>query len=403
MAVVRRFLAKLVLGAAAFGSPVLAKPPAPPPPAPAKPPVDVRVSVLQTGPDEKWELKIENASSTPARVGIDMRFLWFEVTKPGQAKPKVCRLPADMVPADVPSHNERELAGGDSTVRKFDPRFYCFSAAKQEILVPSAQVTPHYGFPHKTKARWAKGKRVEEKVDDAPYIAEPIDAEGIGPRKELIGNPVILDPRYAAWSGTPGEEPNPDGEDEPDEPELRMLRGSDAKTEMNVTAVVRVRNPTRQKLLIFLRRELLTFQVLTPQGVVPCEAEPDERNPDRRAFRSVAPGGSVTLVSRLVELCERGTFAEPALYLVKAELRVPADGGEFGLDAFTGTLKTPVPATVRVRKPVEIVRNMPSRAGATGGVMPPPPGAPPQMQNPGMQIPAPAPAPPPPPPPPPAQ
>jgi hypothetical protein len=400
MAVVRRFLAKVVLGAAALGSPALAKPPAhptppAPAPAPAKPPIDLRVSITESGPDEKWVLKVQNTSGAPARVGDDMRFLWFEVTKAGQAKPKVCKLPADMVPAAVPSHHERELAAGDTIVHQFDPRFYCFSAAKQEILVPSAQVTPHYGFPPKTKARWVKGKRVEEKLDEAPYIAAPVDAQGLGPRKELIGDPVVLDPRYAAWAGTPGEDPSTD-EDEPDQPELAMLRGSDAKTEMNVTAVVRVRNPTHQKLVIFLRRELITFQVLTPQGQVSCDAEPDERNPDRRAFRSVPPGGSVKLTSRLVELCERGTFAEPALYLVKAEFRAPSDGGEYGLDAFTGTLKTPVPATVRVRKPIEIVRNVPARAAGAPNA-PPPPGAPPQMAIP------PAPVPPPPAPPPPAQ
>lgn len=401
MASLRRFLVELVLGALVFGAPVAAKPnkSPEPPKEPPKPPVEVRVRLTEAGPDEKWELKIENASSTPTRVGDDLRFLWFEVTKPGQAKPKACKLPADMVPAGVPHRHERELAAGEVIIRKFDPRFYCFSPDKQEILVPGAQVTPRYGFPHKTKVRWLKGKKVEEKVDEAPYIAEPVDAEGIGPRKEIVGDPVILDQRYAAWAGTPGEDTNPD-EAEPNEPELAMLRGSDAKTEMNVTAVVRLRNPTRHKLVIFLRRELLTFHVMTPHGVVACDAEPDERNPDRRAFRTVPPGGSVKVTSRLVELCDRGTFAEPAIYLVKAELQAPADGGEYGLDAFTGTLKTPVPATVRVRKPIEIVRNVPTRAGAAGA--PPQPGAPPQMQAPGMpQMPVPAPVPPPPPPPPP--
>jgi hypothetical protein len=395
MGKVGSLLATVVLAATTLAPPCLAKAPVAPP-KPPKPPLDLRVKLSETGPHDKWELRIENATSTPARVVDDLRYLWLEVKKPGQTKAKLCKLPAEMVPDGISDSRQRDLPAGGVIVRHFDPRFYCFSPDKQETLVPSAQVTPHYGFARKTKTLWRKGKKVEEFLPDVPpFVGDAVDAEGIGPVKELIGDPVILDPRYAEWAGTPGEHPDPDeDDDEPDDPTVQMVRGSDARTEMNVTAVTRVRNPMNHKLVIFLRRELITFEVMNPQGrVVRCEAEPDERNPDRRAFRTIRPGGSVSVTSRLVELCERGTFAEPGLYLVNAEFEAPADGGEFGLAAYTGTLRTPVPATVRVRKAIEIVANQPLRTGQPGAPQPGMP-QPPPLQQPVQQA-----VPPPPPPP----
>ncbi len=235
--------------------------------------------------------------------------------------------------------------------------------------MPSAQVTPHYGWPSKTKTLWKKGHRVEEKLPDAPpFIAEPLDSQALAPVKSVGGNPVVLDARYAVWSSDTTEAEK----DEGDEPTLEMARGSDAKSELQVMATVRVRNPGRSKLVVFVRRELITFEVMTPRGSVSCVAEPDKRNPDRRAFVTLNPHGSITLPSRLVELCPRGTFTVAGLYLVQARFDASADGSDLGLSAFTGSLHTSRPVPVRVRRSLQIIPN--HTVGPSGG-----PGGPPMM------------------------
>jgi hypothetical protein len=388
-----RLCVTAVVAACLAPSPSFAKSP-PPPSEPALPAAELRVSVSESGPDEQWVLKLENTSGTRLRVADDPRLLWMEVALPGQTKPRVCRLPEDLFPKAATSDMMRELPPGEAITRHFDPRFYCFSAGKQETLVPTAQITPHYGWPGKTKSRWSKGRRVEEKLPDAaPFFAEPVASTTLGPAKNVSGDIVALDGRYAAWSDTP-----PADDDDGDEPTLEITRGSDAQTEMQVIATVRVKNPSKSRVALFVRRELLTFEVMTHAGTVSCVSEPDARNPDRRAFSTLPPHGSMTIVSRLVELCPRGTFVAPGLYLVHARLDASADGSEFGLDAFTGTLRTARPATVRVRHALRLIPNrFPSKAGGPPGA-PAPPGAPPNVPQ--MMPPPDAPPPPPPPPPP---
>jgi hypothetical protein len=271
------------------------------------------------------------------------------------------------------------------------------------VLVPTAQVTPHYGWPDKTKRVWHKGHMEEQKLPAVPpFVAEPDDMRAEGPAKNLVGNPVILDARYAAWALDPA---NPD-EDAGDDPALEMVRGSDARSELSVIASIRVRNPSKSRLAVFVRRELITFEVLTPRGTITCASEPDKRDPDRRAYTTLSPHASMKLVSRLVELCPRGTFANSGLYLIHArfDADAAADGSDFDLDAFTGSLHTSRPVAVRVRHTIHITpnRTVGPPGAATMAAM-----AQPQMQLPPGAMPPPptpaAPPVPPPPPPPPAQ
>jgi len=375
------------------------------PPAPEKPPLTLSLSLKEAGPDEPWELSVKNASSEPIALLSDARLVWFEVAQPGGKKPHVCRISERDLPADSSAGQKKELKPGESATRTLDPRFYCFNPGNQDVLVPTAQVTPHYGFPSKTKARWSRGKRVEEKLPDtAPFVARPASNDStLGPAKNVEGDPVVLDARYAVWSTEP-EEPK-------DEPVLQVVRGSDAETERSVTATIRLKNPTEHKLRLYFRRALLSFKVLSLKGAAECPADPDSRNPDRGAFTSVPSGGSITVTSRVVEMCPRGTFAESGLYLVSAELAAPNDGGDFGFDAFTGTLKSSRPAPVRVRRTLHLEYNRPTTRGPSGAPVPgmppgtpPPPGMPPGMPiQPFPAAPAPPPpadSPPPPPPPP---
>ena len=191
----------------------------------------------------------------------------------------------------------------------------------------------------------------------------------LGPAKNTVGDPIVLDGRYSVWSSGPDE--NDKNDDDGDRPTLDMIRGSDARDEMAATATVRVKNPGKSRLTVFVRRELLTFEVLTPRGTMSCASEPDARNPDKRAFTTLGSRNSLTLVSRLVEFCPRGTFGIPGLYLVKAKLDADVDGSEYGLDAFTGSLTTDKPVPIRIRRAIRIVPNHRLLTGAGSPNQPP--------------------------------
>jgi len=80
-----------------------------------------------------------------------------------------------------------------------------------------------------------------------------------------------------------------------------------------------------------------------------CDPQPDTRAPDRLAFLRLAPGQSMTITSRLVELCPKGTFSRPGFYLVHARFDADHSGEDFGLDAYVGRVASEKPANVRVR------------------------------------------------------
>jgi len=362
------------------------------------PPLSLALTLHESGPSRPWLVTIENTSGEPVTILDDSKLVWLEVAQPGDAKPSVCRLPNDLLPSEK-TGKKTALAAGEKLRHRIDPRFYCFGKELDDVLVPTAQVTAHYGWPTKTRARWVRGKKVDEPIPDtAPFVAQAGTKDGpVGPRKNVAGSPVVLGDAYQPWA------PPPPGTEPPKEPVIEVARGSDAGDEMRVTATVKISNPTGQRLHLFVRRELVTFEVLTPQGPIECQSEPDARNPERRAFKTVAPGGSVSLTSRLVELCPRGTFANAGVYLLRARLDTDIDGAEYGLEAFTGTIESSRPAKVRVRRTLQIAQNRPvSGPGARPGV--PPPGvAPPPMQPVAAPPPPPPPAPPPPAPPPPPQ
>ena len=351
--------------------------PAAEPSAPAeapKPPVGLRIGIGQRGPEHPWILRLDNTSNEPLRVVSDPRLLWFEATVPGKKKPVRCELPAGMRPDDVDPDAMVTIAPGARKIRTFDPRFYCFPIGKdKDVLVPGTTLVSHYGFPPKTKTSWKRGKRVEERLPDTPpFIAEPADPEresDQAPIKSVDGNSITLDERYAEWVSEPeekdkrnkkgkkdkknkkDEEPvtnEPVTAVEPD-PELVINKGVDAQTERSVVVTATFKNPRKSRLKVFFRRENITYEVLGPEGLVECDAGPDDREPEPTAFSNLGAGGSTSVTSRLVELCQRGTFARPGFYLIHARFEGSEDGREWDIVAYTGSVRTKRPVPVRVR------------------------------------------------------
>lgn len=306
--------------------------------------VDVLLQVIERGPGRPWKLRLENTSEDPIRLVADPRLLWFEAKVSGKKGTTTCRLPSPLFPSHASRRSLVILAPGKRVTRRFDPRFYCFSEGTQEILVPGTELMPHYGWPSETKTIWKQGKRIEEKLpDEPPFIARSTHPDSEAePLKNIEGAPVTLDERYSKWANPPKHEVT-------DRPVLELIKGSDARTDRDVTVTIRIENPTDRPMTLFFRRELMSFKVLGPEGMTRCLPGPDDRKPDRQAFMNLWPGRKVTIVSRLVELCPRDTFARPGFYLVRAKLRATERGRQFGLHAWTGRLRSHHAVPVRVR------------------------------------------------------
>ena len=337
--------AVLVASAAAAEDPSAEKAEA----APAPP--KLTLSVRERGPRLPWVMSIENTGDSSARVVADPRLLSFEVKVPGKHKPTRCELPADMFPKKADHRLWVQLGPGEGIEQSFDPRLYCFAAGGQWKLVPGSLITPRFGWDQKKKYTWKRGKKVPVKPSE-PFVARAADGDrdedeapdGI---KELDGQPFALKSKYAKWAKTRLEEDRKRKHDAPIE--MRMAQGSDAHAERTATVAIKLKNRSKHRQRLYFRRELVSFEVMGPDGLTNCDAQPDLRAPDPQAFLSLAPGRTMTITSRLVELCPTGTFGRPGLYLVHARLDAAEDGSDFGLDAFTGRLFSEQPATIRIR------------------------------------------------------
>lgn len=326
---------------------------------------EVELSVWERGPARKWRFRIVNRGAEPVRLATDPRLLWFDIRVPGKKKHERCRLPKALFPRKVDKEFAEVLKPGHAFAMDFDPRLYCFDAGAQRRLVPGSLLTPHFGWPEKTKTRWVKGKRSEVAVEEQekPFAIAPTKKDSdLEPQKEIAGEPFALRSTYAAWASPhfkPPEDPdlNKDAKAEPPTtPSITLFRGSDARAERTATVTVSLENPTKRAIRVYFRRELLTFSIMGPDGLVTCQPPERKRNPDPQAFLRLRPGRKLRITSRLVELCQRGTFARPGLYVIHAQFDATESGDEFGYDAFTGQLETPRPTVVRIRTGTEPFR-----------------------------------------------
>jgi hypothetical protein len=180
------------------------------------------------------------------------------------------------------------------------------------------------------------GRDHDHDHDDDHGDGEPEPTSGV---KEIVATPLVLGGDYAP----------PPPEVLPPTLALELVRGSDAATFSNATATVRLANHGKTLRRVYFRRELVSFQVTGPDGTVTCDPQPDDRAPDRLAFTALSPGGSITVTSRLAELCPGDSFQRPGLYVIEAQLDAFATGEEFGFDAFVGKLVSPRAVVVRIR------------------------------------------------------
>ncbi len=330
------------------------------------------MAVSERGPGLPWTIKIWNAGPDEAELVADMRLLSLEVTAPGKKKSANCQIPDSQLPHRAEPRLVLTLGPGEGVEEHFDPRLYCFAAAGQDLLVPGAIVVPRFGWAElPAKVRWKRGRRVQEPVEQPPpYVATLLpdpDAESKtveppappGPsnakreglatapigEKRLVGAPLALRSEYQAWSRARPRTESPENAPL----SLRLVQGSDAEAETFATVELVLKNLSKERQRVYFRREFVSFEVKGPPGLVRCDATPDERAPDKQAFLTLGRGERRNIAVRLAELCPRGTFAMPGLYLVHARFDAMFSGEELGIDGFVGTIQGDEPAAVRIR------------------------------------------------------
>lgn len=322
-------------------------------------PLHLRLEVTPQPAGELWLVAVVNRGTEPAKLLFDLRRLTLSLEAPEPSKPRpkwqkkpaplTCKLP-DGFGGPFVDDQTRSLQPGEGLVQSFDPRLYCISANGDSLLATGQRVTVKLGFPPKPpRVQWVQGKRAEvPSLQSAPFIAEPlsttveppakVDPEHDPRVKQLVANELTLTPELIAS----------EAEEDPALPlQLRLVRGSDAATELTATAVIEVK--AKRKTQLYFRRELVSFTVHGPDGIHGCDPQPDDRAPDRQAYSTLGAGQSVSATSLLTELCPKYTFGRPGLYLVSARLDAERDGSEFGLSAFTGRLESRREALVRIR------------------------------------------------------
>jgi hypothetical protein len=337
-----------------------------------------RLSLVDQGPDAPWLLAIVNRGTEPIRVVPDLRTLSLTITPPKpepepgkkakparEPKPVTCALPKGLSPNEEDATLSTLLEPGEGLVDSFDPRLYCLSITGKSPLVPGASVVARLGWAEKTKTVWKKGKREQvvleqsapflvrrvvqegalaaaapEPVHDAPAEGAPphSDADGI---KQLIAQSVSLGSEYAPRPAPP--DPEPLG--------LLLTRGSDAPTERDATISVSLVNRGKKPERVFFRRELVSFEISGPDGVITCEPGPDNRSPDRSSVRMLRPGARISATSRLIELCPQGALRRPGLYLVHGRFQgIGGASDPQAPPAFAGRLVSHEPVQIRVRR-----------------------------------------------------
>lgn len=380
---------------------------------------NLKLEVTEAGPEQLWTVHLSNLGEFPIGVVADAGLLWFQIDVPGRTAPQTCRLPAPLWPKTMRRRAQTVLEPGQRFSRRFDPRFFCFADLTQAVLVPGARVTPFFGWPLDTRVVRVKGKRTTETLPPtAPFVAwamaapeprpepgtrpsesdesdedsaadsteifgaqdssseapSPPPAEGI---KHIGGATFELSSAYAPWS-----QPLPELA-----PGLHTLAlaGSDAEDERNVTVTVSVVNTSKLAQQVFLRREVISYDVTGPDGTFHCPTT-ELGPPDIASFTTLRPRDSKRFVVRLIEMCPRGSLSRPGLYEVHATLQAKHSGRSVGSDAFVGSLKAPRPALVRVRSGdrSSFLRAAPMVAGAAPGGFTPGSaggGAPPAMND----------------------
>jgi len=311
------------------------KPKAPPPP--SGPPPAVKLVLDAPTPTGAWTLRVTNEGEVPVMLAADGRLLSLEVTPRGERKPERCELPVDMRPADDLDRS-LVLPPGRAYSETIQPRLYCFGDRGLDALTPGSIVVAHLG--------WPAGSHSE-----THQVVWPID--GVEP--VLASLPVLTSPPIALPDEPTPMAPlvatQPVGASEPVSLRITGPRAVDTSTFGGLSVTVTLHNDGSRPVRVRFRPEDVGFDVTTWRGTEHCAWPMPATAPMRELFSTLQPQGSESLSLVLEEYCNRRSFDQPGLIVVRPKLDTRKGGGsEIGLRTFDGQVIATSATVVRLHQ-----------------------------------------------------
>jgi hypothetical protein len=305
------------------------------------PAIEVQLSPLVDGPAAhpmRWVLDLDlDRTDGVERWVADRRLLSFEL-RPARGRRARCRHP------DAPrrSRDAHVLpATEDAPDELVDLRMYCTGRARRLLDDPpeaGLEIQASYGFRRGGRLRW---------LVSGPEGPAPREGEVAGPRWTWGGGRPEAPPPA---NPPPGASAAPSGaEGSPGDPGLEVeLDARDVRRPGGLVFRVTLRSEAPRP--VYLRDDMLSFEVSGPYGSVVCRQEVRPISPivdffhplgDRRAAR--------TSVSASAYCALEEAFPLAGVYEVRPVVTLRFDGAEYDLDAYTGRFVGP-PTEVRVRR-----------------------------------------------------
>jgi hypothetical protein len=363
----------------------------------------LKVDIVPLGtPMGPWRLRVENTGSAPVRLIADARLVTMDVEATAQEEddaqaaaasadphnagamqngsaarkarrkkgPLVvhCRLPAEMRPVDEDDGRALVVPPGRAYAETFDVRAICFGAAL-DTLVPGAKVTPHYGWPSRTKTAKSATRAHGKEGFSGPAVVGPVDSASVTASAGAVASVAELDAPSLTLAAPPILDPNMvrppmpdedrDGDGVVDNPPkidrhhhlvLSLPRYVDHESRVDIPAPLTLTNEGDRPRAVFYRASRVRYEVTPPVGErVGCGAPPDE-TPLREFYTHLRPGQSSHLAMVVSAVCDVDVFARAGVYEVIAHLDESGlAGAQDTLGAFAGVLSTK-PMLVRVRR-----------------------------------------------------
>lgn len=323
----------------------------------ARPAPQVGLTIEAPAPNGLWTMRVVNQGDRVVRIPADARLLHLKVTPPGGARggrPVTCAIPRPLRPVGFPEDRALYLGPGQAYVESFDPWLYCFGPRETNALVPGAEVRASFGWPE-TPAGRRHGPYAVEGIAWPPEQAS---------MRELEAPPVEVGPCLESCQRPEGVAPF---DERAPRLEIEAQRFLEAWSRRGMVVRAAAKNAGRRPMHVVLRDRMLRFEVSGPDGRRRCALPESQRDATpRQLFRTIAPGGSVSLASRIIEVCGHDAFVRPGLYVVTTTLEADETEQARGFEGFTGTARSPQTTLVRLLSAPQPFHEVPPHAEPSG-------------------------------------
>lgn len=283
-------------------------------------------------------MRVSNHGEVPIHLAADARLLTLEVTPRGARAPVRCELPAEMRPGDE-LESALVVPPGRTYAETFEPRLYCFGAAKLEALSSGATVVVRLGWPGP--------------ANSPPFAVAAV--EGVEPEvsslKSLEGLPIALPDERTPPLDPPAPAEHAVSELETPRLVLADAPAIDAFSAEGIEIPVTLRNEGKQPVVVRFRPETLGFDVIGPDSVQTCTWPTAPSAPVREAYTRLPPAGAASLSVLLSAYCSGHALDQAGLYVVRPRLDTRRASGEaIGYRTFDGLVVAVAPTIVRLRR-----------------------------------------------------